>query len=67
MTTTQQIKTKKVTFGENNQVKGWFKTMDGNKTSFEITDDGELKQFGNMSGDMMIYIIGLLEMLQTND
>lgn len=67
MTTTQQIKTKKVTFGQNNQVRGWFKTMDGTKTSFEITDDGELKQFGNMNTDMMIYIIGLLEMLHTND
>jgi hypothetical protein len=64
---TTQIKTKKVTFGDNNQVKGWFKTTDGEKTSFEISTDGELKHFGNMNSDMMIYIIGLLEMLQTND
>ncbi len=65
--TTTQIKNKKVTFGENNQVKGWFKTMDGEKTSFEISPDGELKHFGNMNSDMMFYVIGLLEMLQTND
>ena len=67
MTTTQQIKTKKISFGVNNQVKGWFKTMDGEKTTFEISPDGELKHFGNMNSDMMFYVIGLLEMLQTND
>lgn len=54
---------KKVTFCNDNQVKGWFKTTDGTKTNFSIAD-GEIKQWGNATTtDTNPFILGLLEML----
>lgn len=45
--TQTQIKSKKVTFGPANQVKGWFKLSDGTKTNFTISSAGEWEQWGN--------------------
>jgi hypothetical protein len=58
---------KKVTFGNDNEVKGWFKLTDGTKTNFEI-NEGELKQWGTAtSTDTNPFLLGLLEMLYSEE
>ena len=58
---------KKVTFGNDNVIKGWIKTTDGTKTNFHI-NDGEIKQWGNAtSTDTNPFLLGLLEMLYSQE
>lgn len=58
---------KKVTFGNDNEVKGWFTLTDGTKTNFQI-NQGELKQWGTAtSTDTNPFLLGLLEMLYSED
>jgi hypothetical protein len=61
---TLTIKTQKLTFGKGNEVTGWFKTTDGQKTEFTITNDGEIKQTGN---EVHPFLLGLYEMLFSNE
>jgi hypothetical protein len=61
MEQTLNIKTKKLQFGIGNEVSGWFKTTDGEKTSFKIYNDGEVEQSGEK--DLHPFILGLYEML----
>jgi hypothetical protein len=56
------IKTKKLTFGNDNEVKGWFKTTNGERTDFNITNDGEIIQSGDKQ-EYHPFLIGLYEML----
>jgi hypothetical protein len=62
MEQTLNIKTKKLQFGIGNEVSGWFKTTDGEKTSFKIYNDGEVEHSGNES-ELHPFILGLYEML----
>jgi hypothetical protein len=64
---TLTIKTKKLQFGNNNEVKGWFKLTNGERTDFQITNDGEIKQTGSNNKKIHPFVIGLYEMLFSND
>lgn len=58
---------KKVTFGNDNEIKGWIKTTDGTKTNFEI-NGGEIKQWGTAtSTETNPFLLGLLEMLYSEE
>jgi hypothetical protein len=58
---------KKVTFGDDNEIKGWIKLTDGTKTNFLI-NEGEIKQWGNAtSTDTNPFLLGLLEMLYSQE
>ena len=61
MEQTLDIKTKRLRFGNGNEVSGWFKTTDGEKTNFKIYNDGEVEQTGEK--ELHPFIIGLYEML----
>lgn len=54
--TQTQIKTKKVTFGTHNEVKGWFKLTDGTKTHFNINKYGEWEQWGNTRDNLVVTV-----------
>jgi hypothetical protein len=62
MEQTLDIKTKRLRFGNGNEVSGWFKTTDGERTNFKIYNDGEVEQTGNKK-ELHPFIIGLYEML----
>jgi len=64
--TTLTIKTKKLTFGEGNEVKGWFKTINGEKTNFSITNDGEINH-NSKDKEVHPFLLGLYEMLFSNE
>jgi hypothetical protein len=66
MEQTLNIKTKKLQFGIGNEVSGWFKTIDGERTNFKIYNDGEVEQSGNKK-EIHPFIINLYEMLFSND
>lgn len=58
---------KKVTFGDDNEIKGWIKLTDGTKTNFLI-NEGEIKQWGDAtSTDTNPFLLGLLEMLYSQE
>jgi hypothetical protein len=58
---------KKVTFGNDNEIKGWIKLTDGTKTNFLI-NEGEIKQWGTAtSTDTNPFLLGLLEMLYSEE
>jgi hypothetical protein len=61
---TLSIKKQKLSFGKGNEVTGWYKTIDGKKVEFTITNDGELKQTDK---DVHPFLMGLYEMLFSND
>jgi hypothetical protein len=63
---TNTITTKKLVFGSGNEVKGWFKTTNGEKTEFTITNDGEIIQKGEPK-NLHPFLLGLYEMLFSND
>jgi hypothetical protein len=60
MENTLDIKTKKLQFGNGNEVSGWFKTTDGERTNFKINNDGEVEHTGT---EIHPFILGLYEML----
>lgn len=62
MENTLNIKTKKLQFGIGNEVKGWFKLDNGEKTTFKIYNDGEVEHSGNQN-EVHPFILGLYEML----
>lgn len=62
MENTLQIKTKRLTFGNGNEVKGWFKLTNGEKTNFTINNDGEIQQTGTLT-EYHPFLLGLYEML----
>lgn len=62
MENTLEIKTKKVIFGNGNEVKGWFKLTNGERTNFNINNDGEIIQSGEKT-EYHPFLIGLYEML----
>jgi hypothetical protein len=62
MENTLTIKTKKLQFGNGNEVKGWFKTTDGERTDFKIYNNGEVEQSGNKK-EYHPFLLGLYEML----
>ena len=65
---TLSVTTKRLTFGNGNEVKGWFKLTNGERTNFEITNDGEIKQWGHEDETKVHpFLIGLYEMLFTNE
>ncbi len=43
---TTKFTPKKLTFGKGNEVTGWFKSTNGEKIQFTITNDGEITQRG---------------------
>lgn len=61
MENTLEIKSKRLRFGNGNEVSGWFKTTDGERTDFKIYNDGEVKQSGE--SEIHPFILGLYEML----
>jgi hypothetical protein len=61
MENTLEIKSKRLQFGNGNEVSGWFKTTDGERTNFKIYNDGEVEQSGEK--DIHPFILGLYEML----
>ena len=61
---TLSIKKQKLFFGKGNEVTGWYKTIDGKKVEFRITNDGELRQTDK---DVHPFLMGLYEMLFSND
>jgi hypothetical protein len=61
---TLSIKKQKLSFGKGNEVTGWYKTIDGKKVEFRITNDGELRQTDK---DVHPFLMGLYEMLFSND
>lgn len=63
---TLSIKTKKLTFGIDNEVKGWFKLTNGQKTKFQITNDGTITQSGDEK-EYHPFLISLYEMLFTQE
>ncbi len=63
---TLTIKTKKLTFGQGNEVSGWFKTTDGERTNFSIKNDGEIEQSGEKK-ELHPFLLGLYEMLFSNE
>ena len=66
MEQTLNIKTKKLQFGIGNEVSGWFKTTDGEKTSFKINNDGEIEQTGEKK-ELHPFLVSLYEMLFSNE
>jgi len=69
MTTNSNIKSKKVTFGDN-QVKGWLKLKDGTKTFFNIDNNGEWEQWGNSRDNLCLtvpFMLQISEFLISND
>ena len=69
MTTDSNIKSKKVTFGDN-QVKGWLKLKDGTKTFFNIDNNGEWEQWGNTKDNLCLsvpFMLQISEFLISND
>ena len=62
MENTLNIKTKKLQFGNGNEVKGWFKLTNGEKTDFKINNDGTIEHTGN---ECHPFIVNLYEMLFT--
>ena len=62
MENTLEIKTKKLQFGIGNEVKGWIKLTNGERTNFKINNDGEIIQSGNEK-EVHPFIINLYEML----
>ncbi len=54
--TQTKIKSKKVTFGNSNEVKGWFKLSDGTKTHFTINKYGEWEQWGNTRDNLGVFV-----------
>jgi hypothetical protein len=62
MEQTLNIKTKKLQFGIGNEVSGWFKLTNGEKTTFKIYNDGEVEQSGD-NKELHPFILGLYEML----
>jgi hypothetical protein len=54
--TQTKIKSKKVTFGNSNEVKGWFKLSDGTKTQFTINKYGEWEQWGNSRDNLGVSV-----------
>ena len=62
MENTLEIKTKKLQFGNGNEVKGWFKLTNGERTNFNINNDGEIIQSGEKT-EYHPFLIGLYEML----
>jgi hypothetical protein len=64
MEQTLNIKTKKLQFGIGNEVSGWFKTTDGERTNFKIYNDGEVEHTGK---EIHPFILGLYEMLFTSE
>jgi hypothetical protein len=69
MTTDSNIKSKKVTFGDN-QVKGWLKLKDGTKTFFNIDNNGEWEQWGNSRDNLCLtvpFMLQISEFLISND
>jgi hypothetical protein len=65
MENTLNIKSKKLQFGNGNEVSGWFKTTDGERTNFKINNDGEVEHTGNR--EIHPFLLGLYEMLFTNE
>jgi hypothetical protein len=61
MDNTLNVKTKKLQFGNGNEVSGWFKTIDGERTDFKIYNDGEVEHTGKKG--VHPFILGLYEML----
>ena len=66
MDNTLIIKTKKLNFGIGNEVSGWIKLTNGEKTTFKINNDGEVVQSGNKK-EIHPFILGLYEMLFSQD
>jgi hypothetical protein len=62
---TTSITKHKLTFCNDNEVKGWFKLTDGTKTNFLIDNNGEVKQWSDSTTitETNPFILGLLEML----
>jgi hypothetical protein len=70
MTTNSNIKSKEVTFTNDNQVKGWLKLKDGTKTFFNIDNNGEWEQWGNTRDNLCLtvpFMIQLVEFMTSND
>jgi hypothetical protein len=61
--TQTQIKSKKVTFGKSNEVKGWFKLSDGTKTNFTISKHGEWEQWGNTRDNLGVSVPFIEELI----
>jgi hypothetical protein len=66
MENTLEIKSKRVIFGNGNEVKGWFKLTNGEKTNFKINNDGEIEYSGNET-EYHPFLLGLYEMLFTSE
>jgi hypothetical protein len=66
---TTSITKKKITFCNDNEVRGWFKTTDGTKTNFLIDNNGEVKQWSKSTTitETNPFILGLLEMLYCSE
>ncbi len=64
MDNTLNVKTKKLQFGNGNEVSGWFKTTDGERTNFKIYNDGEVEHTGK---EIHPFLLGLYEMLFTSE
>ena len=64
MENTLEVKTKRLQFGSGNEVWGWFKTTDGERTDFRIDNDGAVEHTGK---EIHPFILGLYEMLFNND
>lgn len=62
MENTLNIKTKKLIFGTGNEVSGWFKLTNGERTNFKINNDGEIQQTGTQT-EYHPFLLGLYEML----
>ena len=70
MTTHPNIKSKEVTFTNDNQVKGWLKLKDGTKTFFNVDNNGEWEQWGNTRDNLCLtipFMIQLVEFMFSND
>ena len=63
MTTNPNIKSKEVTFTNDNQVKGWLKLKDGTKTFFNIDNNGEWEQWGNTRDNLGVSVPFIEELI----
>lgn len=63
---TTKVTPKKLTFGKGNEVTGWFKSTNGEKIQFTITNDGEVTQTGEEK-NLHPFVLGLYEMMFSND
>ena len=63
MTTNSNIKSKEVTFTNDNQVKGWLKLKDGTKTFFNIDNNGEWEQWGNTRDNLGVSVAFIEELV----